>query len=34
MRVVGLIYWQALKLKLKGAAYRARPLPPSEEVSR
>ncbi len=34
MRVVALIYWQALKLKLKGAVYRSRPLPPSEEVSR
>lgn len=34
VRVVALIYWQALKLKLKGALYRARPQPPSEEVSR
>lgn len=34
MRVVALIYWQAMKLKLKGAIYRSRPLPPSEDVSR
>jgi len=33
-RVVALIYWQALVLFLKGAQYRARPLPPSTEVSR
>ena len=33
-RVMALIYWQALKLKLKGARYRMRPKPPVEEVSR
>ena len=33
LRTVALIYWQALKLKLKGARYRRRPLPPEQEVS-
>lgn len=33
-RVLGLIHWQALKLWWKGAAFRARPEPPAEEVSR
>ncbi len=33
-RVLGLIHWQALKLWLKGAGFRARPEPPVEEVSR
>ncbi|WP_187428272.1 hypothetical protein ROLI_004240 [Roseobacter fucihabitans] len=33
-RVVALIHWQAFKLWLKGASYRARPTPPSKEVSR
>lgn len=32
-RVFALIHWQAIKLKLKGAPYRVRPLPPKEEVS-
>lgn len=32
-RVLTLIYWQALLLKLKGAVYRRRPLPPETEVS-
>lgn len=32
-RTIALIYWQALKLKLKGAPYRKRPLPPKQEVS-
>jgi len=32
-RVLALIHWQALKLWLKGAHYRRRPAPPSEEVS-
>jgi DUF1365 family protein len=32
-RVLGLIHWQALKLWWKGAGYRARPKPPTEEVS-
>jgi len=34
LRVFALIHWQAIKLKLKGAPYRVRPLPPKEEVSR
>jgi hypothetical protein len=34
LRVSALIYWQALRLKLKGARYRVRPLPPTEEVTR
>ena len=33
-RVLGLIHWQALKLWWKNAHYRARPAPPSKEVSR
>ena len=33
-RVLALIHWQALKLWFKGALYRPRPAPPSEEVSR
>lgn len=33
-RVLGLIHWQALKLWWKGAAFRARPEPPGQEVSR
>lgn len=33
-RVLALIHWQALKLWWKGAAYRPRPEPPVEEVSR
>ncbi|WP_172326959.1 DUF1365 family protein [Mangrovicoccus sp. HB161399] len=33
-RVLGLIYWQALKLRLKGAGWHVRPEPPAEEVSR
>lgn len=33
-RVLTLIHWQALKLWFKKAAYRPRPTPPSEEVSR
>ena len=32
-RTLALIYWQALKLKLKGARYRNRPEPPTEEVT-
>lgn len=32
-RVLGLIHWQALKLWWKGAGFRARPEPPSREVS-
>ncbi|MBC7144406.1 MAG: DUF1365 domain-containing protein [Thioclava marina] len=34
IRTLGLIYWQALQLKLKGARYLPRPTPPSEEISR
>lgn len=33
-RVLALIHWQAFKLWLKGAVYRARPKPPANEVSR
>ncbi|MFN3936061.1 MAG: DUF1365 domain-containing protein [Gemmobacter sp.] len=33
-RVLALIHWQALKLWWKGARYRTRPEPPSEEVTR
>lgn len=33
-RVLFLIFWQAFKLKLKGAVYRPRPVPPTDEVSR
>lgn len=33
LRVVALIYWHALRLKLKGAAYRPLPSPPDQEIS-
>ena len=33
LRTIALIYWQALKLKFKGARYRNRPAPPKEEVT-
>jgi uncharacterized protein len=33
-RVLALIHWQALKLALKGAKFRSRPLPPAEDVTR
>lgn len=33
-RVLTLIHWQALKLWIKRAVYRPRPVPPSDEVSR
>ena len=33
-RVLALIHWQALKLWWKGVPFRARPVPPAEEVSR
>ncbi len=33
-RVLALIHWQALKLWWKGARYKPRPAPPSEDVSR
>ena len=32
-RVLALIHWQAIKLAIKGARYRARPKPPTEEIS-
>ncbi|KGJ05832.1 cyclopropane-fatty-acyl-phospholipid synthase [Paracoccus halophilus] len=34
LRVIAQIYWHALRLKLKGAAYRRRPAPPDKEISR
>jgi DUF1365 family protein len=33
LRTTLLIYWQALRLKLKGATYRSRPTPPRTEVT-
>ena len=33
-RTITLIHWQALRLKLKGAPFRPRPVPPVEEISR
>ena len=33
-RVLALIHWQALKLWWKGATFRARPDPPTEDISR
>lgn len=33
LRVMALIHWQALKLKIKGAEFRSRPLPPEQELS-
>jgi len=33
-RVLALIHWQALKLWLKGAPFRARPVPPTPDVTR
>ncbi|WP_373356363.1 DUF1365 domain-containing protein [Pseudoroseicyclus sp. CXY001] len=33
LRTGALIYWQALRLKAKGARYRPRPLPPKEELT-
>ena len=33
-RVLALIHWQAFRLWIKRAVYRARPLPPKDEVSR
>ena len=33
-RAIMLIYWQALRLWRKGAAFRPRPLPPAEDLSR
>ncbi|WP_212523040.1 DUF1365 domain-containing protein [Actibacterium sp. MT2.3-13A] len=34
VRVLGLIHWQAFRLALKGARYRAHTPPPAEEVTR
>ncbi len=34
VRVLALIYWHALRLKAKGIAYRPKPHPPKQEVSR
>lgn len=34
LRVIAQIYWHALRLRLKGAAYRRCPAPPTEETSR
>lgn len=33
LRTLALIYWQALRLRLKGAKYRTRPTPPKTEVT-
>lgn len=33
LRTIALIYWQALRLKLKGARYRSRPEPAPEEIT-
>lgn len=33
-RVLALIHWQALKLAVKGVAFRSRPVPPETEVSK
>lgn len=33
LRVIAQIYWHALRLKLKGAAYRKRPSPPDAEIT-
>ena len=33
LRTIALIHWQALRLKLKGATFRPRPQPPSQEVN-
>lgn len=33
LRTIALIYWQALRLKLKGAPYRACPAPPAQDLS-
>jgi DUF1365 family protein len=32
-KTTALIYWQALKLSVKGARYRPRPTPPRERIS-
>jgi uncharacterized protein len=33
LRTLALIYWHALRLKAKGIAYRAKPVPPEHEVN-
>ncbi|WP_415183369.1 DUF1365 domain-containing protein [Phaeovulum sp.] len=33
LRTIILIYWQALRLRLKGARYRAHPKPPNSEIT-
>jgi len=33
IRATTLIFWQALRLRLKGASFRPRPLPPDEDVT-
>jgi DUF1365 family protein len=33
LRTIALIHWEALRLKLKGAPYRRRPVPPVEEIT-
>lgn len=33
LRILALIYWHALRLRLKGVAYRRLPAPPSKEIS-
>ena len=34
LRVLALIYWHALRLKLKGVTYRTKPHPPEQDVTR
>lgn len=34
LRATALIHWHALRLRLKGAPFRPRPLPPAEDLSR
>ncbi len=34
VRAITLIHWQALRLWMKGAPFRPRPLPPAEDISR
>lgn len=33
LRTIGLIHWQAVRLKLKGARYLRRPAPPTKEIT-
>ena len=32
-RAIALIHWRALRLRLKGASFRPRPLPPAEDLT-